>query len=210
MNDNSVVKQVFKELVFLHDIGINTWITKVYALADMYNINLNGDFRGDCYKEIVYNCFARNWYEASRNIIQNPKLRLYSQFKDVFALEPYLIYNMKPKYRISIARLRASSHRLAIERGRYQKPPLPVELRLCPQCNVIEDEVHFVMSCEINSEEREHLFDKINGTDRNFQLKSLRDKFLYLIKSLDDRILSWFGKFLHVSFRKRNTFVNSV
>ena len=158
----------------------------------------------------MYNSFARNWYESSRNIVQNPKLRLYSQFKDVFALEPYLIYNMKPKYKISIARLRASSHTLAIERGRYQKPPLPVEQRLCPQCNVIEDEIHFVMFCKINSEERKQLFDKINGTDSSFQLKPTREKFLFLLKSIDHQVLNWFGKFLHVSFDKRNTFVNSV
>ena len=47
---------------------------------------------------------------------------------------------------IVISKLRASSHILEIERGRYTKPKVPPHLRLYKLCNV-EDEEHFVTEC---------------------------------------------------------------
>ena len=40
-----------------------------------------------------------------------------------------------------------SSHRLAIESGRWVKPiRLPIEERKCTDCNVLEDEYHFIFN----------------------------------------------------------------
>ena len=58
-------------------------------------------------------------------------------------MEPYLYLVKESKYRIEISRLRASSHVLEIERGRYTRPKTPITERLCPFCNVVEDEQHF-------------------------------------------------------------------
>ena len=44
-----------------------------------------------------------------------------------------------------MARLRTSSHSLAIEVGRFHKPrPLLETDRLCTVCDIIEDEYHFL------------------------------------------------------------------
>ena len=46
---------------------------------------------------------------------------------------------------IAMARLRTSSHSLAIEVGRFHKPrPLLETDRLCTVCDIIEDEYHFL------------------------------------------------------------------
>ena len=64
-------------------------------------------------------------------------------------LEPYLLHIPQPKYRTAMARLRTSSHSLAIDVGRFHKPrPLPVTDRLCTVCDIIEEEYyHFLCVC---------------------------------------------------------------
>ena len=54
---------------------------------------------------------------------------------------------------------------LEIERGRHTRPITPVENRRCPKCNVIENEIHFVLECTINQKERLELFDKMRSID---------------------------------------------
>ena len=52
-------------------------------------------------------------------------------------------------------------HSLEIERGRYTRPKVNVDQRLCMSCNVVEGEEHFVLHCQDNRVERELLFQKI-------------------------------------------------
>ena len=48
-----------------------------------------------------------------------------------------------------------SSHRLAIESGRWVKPiRLPFEERKCTDCNVLEDEYNFIFECNRYTELR--------------------------------------------------------
>ena len=55
-----------------------------------------------------------------------------------------------PKYRISVSRLRASSHRLYVETGRWRRPhSVPYHERKCQICNVLDDEYHFVLECRM-------------------------------------------------------------
>ena len=50
--------------------------------------------------------------------------------------------------RISLSKLRVSSHRLIVESGRWMKPQAtPFENRKCKICGVLEDEYHFVLEC---------------------------------------------------------------
>lgn len=47
-----------------------------------------------------------------------------------------------------LIKLHTSSHRLAIESGRWHKPqPIALQDRLCILCNVLDDEFHFVLEC---------------------------------------------------------------
>ena len=53
-----------------------------------------------------------------------------------------------------------------IETGRYKKQP--VEERLYPKCNCVEDEVHFLTECEFFSIKREKIVKDIRVIDPNF------------------------------------------
>ena len=121
-----------------------------------------------------------------------------------FVLECHLNSVKHLRYRVAITKLRTSSHVLEIERGRYQKPKVPRDLRLCRICNVVEDEEHFVTSCNINHGERSLLYSIMTNKIPYFGTLSDNEKFLFLITSNDPQILTWFGKFLHRSFIIRN------
>ena len=67
-----------------------------------------------------------------------------------FRFQPYLDLLNVSKYRISFSRLRLVSHRLCIEVGRWHRPvSIPVNECLCTTCNILEDEYHFVMECQL-------------------------------------------------------------
>ena len=57
-------------------------------------------------------------------------------------MEPYLLCVTKREKRQCMSKLRCSNHSLAIEVGRHIK--LQINERLCPKCNEIEDEIHFI------------------------------------------------------------------
>jgi hypothetical protein len=57
--------------------------------------------------------------------------------------------------RLTLTRFRLSSHNLAIEKGRWTRKPR--EERLCPTCNVVQDELHAVRECRINANARNNI-----------------------------------------------------
>ena len=128
------------------------------ALAPKYDIDLdmnNGaKFRQYCKNRII-NQFKNFWLTELQNIERNPILRINNTFKLEFGMAKYLDIVTDKRYRTAITRLITSSHTLEIERGRYTIPRTPVTDRLCCVCKVVEDEEHFLVSCEQYAELRD-------------------------------------------------------
>ena len=93
--------------------------------------------------ERIKNSFIYEWH-SSINEGWSTILNTYSSYKFQFDPEKYLDHILNPKYRVALSKLRASSHNLEIERGRYTRPILSPEKRLCPVCQVVDNEIHFV------------------------------------------------------------------
>ena len=55
-----------------------------------------------------------------------------------------------------------SAHTLLIEKGRYFRPKLCRNLRLCSLCNKIENEEHFLLFCRKHDTLRSNLFSYLN------------------------------------------------
>lgn len=125
-------------------------------------------------------------------------------FKTNYMREPYLDVIKNDKYRVALSRFRASSHTLEIERGRYTRPITHEQDRLCAVCNVIENEMHFLMACEINSHYRAEMFRNITALYSEFSELSVTDQFLFLLKSNDEYVLNQLAKFVFKSFKWRN------
>ena len=208
MPGDRIVKSVFHTLDTLHGQGFTTWVTKAYDLAQTYNIDMSAcavltarQFKSLC-TERTKSVFVENWHTQ---LCDKPLLRSYRLYKNDFHTECYLDYINVPKYRISITKIRASSHDLEIERGRYTRPKTDPNQRLCSWCFEIEDEEHFITKCQINAHERQNLYVKIVSKHPTFRNLSNHEQFIFLMSCKDRQILTWLGKFIHKSFNIRNT-----
>jgi len=208
--ENKLVKQVFNEINIMHTCGVKTWVTYAYELAEKYCIDMNSDvpdFKQYC-KVTVSNDFKQKWCRSVMDIDKHPILRTYSLFKKEFGREKYLDYISDTRFRVAMAKLRCSSHILEIERGRYTKPKTDINNRLCPVCNVVEDELHFLIDCNLYIQDRIELFNMIGAKIHYFNSFCSLQKFLFLMNNSDSQINVRTGKFIFKSFKIRRDHLN--
>ena len=113
------------------------------------------------------NVFQRLWDMFHQNAFadikrDSSKLRTYSLLKETIGIEHYLSSQTKIniKDRVAFTKLRLSNHTLMIEKGRHLK--LDKDHRFCPFCPTeIEDEAHFLITCECHRVHRDDLFKQI-------------------------------------------------
>ncbi len=141
--------------------------------------------------------------EWGSTIMASRKLRTYRLFKNSWGYELYL--NLPPNLRVPLARLRTSAHGLKIEIGRYTLPhPTPVEDRVCDFCDVLEDEVHFLIDCPVtNSSAKSSLFLRCASSDSSFMYRSSLDKFIFIMKLKDVNSLSLLATAVKTGFKSR-------
>ena len=90
------------------------------------------------------------------------KLFLYSKLKHDFEYENYL--DTENPFRTEVTKFRLSAHALPVEKGRYARPIIERNSRLCNLCkNGIGDEEHVLFLCD------------------NIKLKSLREYYMQKI-----------------------------
>ncbi len=148
------------------------------------------------------------------NSIQNSsKLRTYCLFKSNFVIENYLLMERNFTRRQNMSKLRISAHRLNIETGRYVRPPLPPEERLCLCCNTnsVENEMHFVLDCPLYTPERETLLNSLE-TITGFDLYEHRNLF-HLIMSINGGDRDFLNPILHfvtTCLEKREIYLESI
>ena len=93
------------------------------------------------FKQRLSDNFQQNWHERLSN---STRASFYINISS-FNLQPYLNSVNLKQFRQALTKLRLSSHRLEIEAGRWTKPLItPREDRICKQCNILEDEFHFL------------------------------------------------------------------
>ena len=125
-------------------------------------------FKELCHERLK-NSFIMSWMNNLGNGCESSSiLKTYSLYKMNFGTECYLEHISKPKFRIALSKLRASSHDLEVERGRYVPPKLDTTKRLCISCHVTEDEEHFVTDCVNYREMIKSSFEKISLREPGF------------------------------------------
>ena len=196
LKDESLVKMVYNVLYSLDNVGLRNWATHIKCcLSDLgyEHIWLQqscSDEELKCIKRTIINNYERAWHVEVTDVGKNPKLRTYCIFKTTFGVEPYLHGLIDSKLIKVLSGFRMSCHPLAIEKGRHQKPKIPVEDRVCVYCdkNAIEDEQHFLMECTCYHTIRETLFAKrssLNLENNDFiSLMSCDKSVFYLAKAL--------------------------
>lgn len=199
----------------IHKEGKVSWFSSVkYILSQTYQRNDLVDKPCSISKQTLINNVSEslkrkhnmNWHSAifkDDPTGSGNKLRTYKLFKSNFSLEKYIILVKNSSHRKSLTRLRISAHDLEIERGRY-KGKTPAE-RLCNQCstNEIEDEIHFMTSCEKYSKHREIFYEKINKECKNFQNLNNTNKFIWLLSNEDSKVCNLVAEYVHDCFSLR-------
>ena len=130
---------------------------------------------------------------------ENNKLFLYKNIKNNLDKEFYLSSNNFDSRRV-ITKLRVSDHNLAIEKGRYLK--IPRDQRLCLACNEVDDEIHFILHCRLNSNLRTHLYNSYIE-ENSFLQKSDVEKVNILLNPSTFKQVNVISSFLKQSFKLR-------
>ena len=172
LDKNNPLSLIYKQLLGAHIRGYKTWCKTVMNILESlgYHEIWNRHFL-DVYKSdidtVLYNLkfklqqqYKEEWLVKINDHVVHPILRTYAIFKDTHVFEFYLNRNLAKKYKNSISRFRVSSHNLAIETGRHQKPKIPKENRICVFCTSrhIDNEIHLLIDCEFHINERNILF----------------------------------------------------
>jgi exonuclease III len=163
LDDNNFTKLAYLEQ---KELGL-PWYTNCVKLRD---INLddviedNGSSMKTPHSVLIREKLASVFQTAWSSCLNTqPKLDTYRNLKNTFGKEAYLDLVDKSKHRSVIFKLRASSHGLEIETGRYNNTPR--DKRFCTICKHgsvdaehVEDECHFLTSCNLYSDLREGIF----------------------------------------------------
>ena len=126
-------------------------ILENHGLSYIWDQQFDIDIPFELIKQRIYDMYKQSWFSE---INRSPKLKSYSLFKHNFEFENYLDSVNVTKYRYALTRFRVSSHKLAIETGRFYN--IPRDQRYCIYCsmNVIENEYHFLLCCPFLNELR--------------------------------------------------------
>ena len=89
------------------------------------------------------------------------KLNTFSNIYSDFSLQKYLSFGIPKDKTKGLSKLRIGAHVLLVERGRYFRPQIPRDQRVCATCNKLEVEERFILYCAKYSTAREILFNKM-------------------------------------------------
>lgn len=130
------------------------------------------------------------------------KLRTYGIIKCEIGEEPYLRTVKNIKDRISMTKFRLSNHKLMIEKGRHRG--LDKSARICPFCNTVEDEIHFLINCKEFRHVRAELLTKVAEVINipNIETREHKDLFKLLLSRKE--ILPLVAKYLNKSMELRD------
>ena len=149
MHHGSTVKSVFNVLCNLNDQGFQTWISRAYDLAMMYQIDMNSctdlsssQFKKYCYERLK-NSFMSSWVADLRNRHESSILRTYSLYKKNFGIENLPEVHIQTEIQDCLVDAPRQFTWSGDRTWVLCTPKLNLNERLCT-CHVIEDEEHFV------------------------------------------------------------------
>ena len=138
LNDLETKPQKQNWASLVRDLLCRSGFQDVWFFKCVVNINIFLN----TFKSRMRDMFMQDWHSRLEN---STRARFYLNIEN-FQYQKYLDILTVQKYRISLSRLRLSSHRLEIEMGRWAKPnKVPLDNRKCKICNVVEDEFHFIL-----------------------------------------------------------------
>ena len=182
--------------------GMSNWLSKLKQFCNKVlkkDVNVILNMSINDFQDLCRDIYQVHW----RGLVANKgKMELYGKIKTNICHEEYL--NQLPffKSRQSLTKLRISAHTLEIERGRYKRPIIPRENRLCNVCNIVDNEVHFLLHCKIHVEIRKNLISEVIDSCKHFVHLSDIDKVSFLLNS-EGEVLVKCANFCKAAFEQR-------
>ena len=152
-------------------------------------------------KERSQQCITKLYFENEfKSINQMSKLRTYKLFKSDYKLQNYVnICYIPLKWRKMYCAFRISCHDLEIERGRYIRPHVPPEKRICKLCHKeSETEENFILHCNVYLDLRENLLKNCCLYYPNFPNMDNKCRFQYLLNSKSEYIINIRSNVRHI------------
>ena len=110
------------------------------------------------FKQRVYDIYKQPWESRLRD---SSRATFYCAIKDMHMKSNYMGIVNVGCHCSAMIKLITSSHRLAIESGRWAHPVVPRDQRACPVCSVSpEDEHHLIFICPLYGNIRKALIPK--------------------------------------------------
>ena len=112
-------------------------------------------------------------------------LELTENIKIVLLPNMYVAMNMRRDHCRILAKFRRCNIPLAVETGRYTPQKNPITERLCKfcDCEVVEDEIHFLFDCEFYSDIRYELFNYANIIKSDLMSLTSEGKLIHLMQN---------------------------
>ena len=208
LDDYRLTKQVFLWDRQLNEAGmLKTWSYEVKEILLRNNMDFiyNSPYFSikDTVEDLKKSLMRKDMIKWEADCRKMPKLRTFVQFKVFHQKTPYLAKPLSFIQRKQLAKFRLGVLALRIETGRYQRPKLPAEERLCKLCDSgeVEDESHFLLRCGLYSLERHGLISKLSDPV-SFHLLSENDKMQFLMN--DQESIKSTAQFIIDCFDKRS------
>ena len=160
---DSLLGMAYKESMELADQGLKSWVYDLREILKYFKLDdLNAQKYVDGSIISMFMAKAEDEFHSQweARVECNSKLGVFRIIEKKFGYEEYLNDVNNFFWRRELTRLRISSHKLLIERGRYCK--IERDQRICRYCNrgEIENEIHFVLNCTLYDQLREQLLKK--------------------------------------------------
>lgn len=220
-DSDSIVSKAYVDMYSSMSHSNHNWVTYLELIKFFFNMINYWENQGyaqphktaKLLRNTMKRLYENDWSVAvghsSCNNAGN-KLRTYQSFKTKFGLENYILFGKSIHMRQNFTKLRISAHSLKIETGRYLRPKIPPEERICVCCKAgeCEDEFHFIMKCSLYDEERAALFEKLNHF-LDLSSLNLNQVFSMLMSTNggDTEIIPIILAFTNACFSKRETVV---
>ena len=215
IDTNSLIYKCYSESKYLHLDNKTNWLSHIYKILLLLDFDVENTPQIQNINQFIsfiskksQDVYTSKWKESLKNF---PKLRTYSQFKEKFQLEKYLLQIKCKKTKNLLTKLRISGHDLYIETGRYTKPKkTPVDERICRFCTTgeIEDEIHLIMKCKYYLNLRNEMFGQLNIIS-DFNSLNFNAKFTIIMTANngDADFCKPIAEFINKCFNKRDNLV---
>ena len=154
-----ILKETFEVDKALNRDGYRSCYSSYQKIMSDFNFK---DLDDIDFPQIIHNKSVEEVSSQLRSINDANKLYTYSKIYNNFTCQTYLSFGISKALTKELSKLRISAHDLKIEKGRYFRPVIPRNQRLCSNCDQIEDEIHFVLFCNKFKDLRTLLFQRLN------------------------------------------------